>query len=128
MNKFYGTVGFVKSEESSPGVWMPVTEEHGYCGDLIRNIERNGSGDKVNSNVSLNNQVSIIGDEFLMKNLQFIKFVRFLGTAWTVTSVETAYPRLILNLGGVYTEEIEEEDDEPEEEVEDEEHQIGSTD
>ena len=41
MNKFYGTVGFVKTEETVPGVWKAHTEEHGYCGDLIRNIFRN---------------------------------------------------------------------------------------
>ena len=112
MGKFYGTIGFVKTEESSPGVWQPVTEEYGYCGDLIRNIERNDSGNKVNRDVSLNNQVSVICNRYAQENLQFIKYVRFLGTAWTVTSVEINYPRLVLNLGGVYSEEVEEDDEE----------------
>lgn len=105
MSKFYGTIGFIKTEESAPGIWKPVTVEHGYCGDLIRNIERNGSDDKVNTNVMLNNQISIISDIYALENLQFIKFVRFLGTAWTVSSIEVNSPRLILNLGEVYTEE-----------------------
>lgn len=109
MNKFYGTVGFVTTEETVPGVWKAQTVERGYSGDLIRNIYRNGSGDKVNSNFSLNNQVSIVCDPYALENFQFIKFVRFLGTAWTVTSVEINYPRLILNLGDVYTEEVEDE-------------------
>lgn len=109
MNKFYGTIGFVKTEESAPGVWTPVTDERGYCGDLIRNIERYGADNKVNTDVSLNNQISIISDIYALDNLQFIKFVRFLGTAWTVTSVEVNYPRLILNLGEVYREETENE-------------------
>ena len=109
MNKFYGTIGFVKTEESSPGVWTPVTEEKGYCGDMERNINRNGSGNKVNTDVTLNNQISSIGDAYALENLQFIKFVRFLGTAWTVSSVEIQYPRLILNIGELYREEVEDE-------------------
>ena len=110
MNKFYGTIGFVKTEESSPGVWTPVTDEHGYCGDLLRSTWRNGSNTKVNSDVDIRNQVSIICDPYALENLQFIKFVRFLGTAWTVTSVDLDYPRLTLELGDVYTEEVEDEE------------------
>lgn len=109
MNKFFGTIGFVKTEESSPGVWKPVTEERGYCGDMLRNIQRNGSDSNVNTNISINNQVSIIGDVYALENFQYIKFVRFLGTAWVVSSVEIQYPRLLLNLGEVYTEEVEDE-------------------
>lgn len=109
MNKFYGTIGFVKTEETVPGVWKANTVERGCSGDLIRNIGRYESGSKVNSDFTLNNQISIICDPYALENLQFIKFVRFLGTAWKVTSVEVNYPRLILNLGDVYTEEVEDE-------------------
>ena len=109
MNKFYGTIGFVKTEESTPGIWKPVTEEHGYCGDLTRSDWRNDYGGKVNSNVSMRNQVSIICDSYALENLQFIKFVRFLGTAWAVTNVTIEHPRLILELGDIYTEEVEDE-------------------
>lgn len=109
MNKFYGTIGFVTTEETSPGVWKAHTVERGYCGDLIRNIGRNGSGNNVNTDFSINNQVSIVCDPYALENFQFIKFVRFLGTAWIVTSVEVEYPRLSLSLGEVYKEEVEDE-------------------
>lgn len=110
MNKFYGTIGFVATEETSPGVWKANTVERGYCGDLIRNIWRNDAGSKVNSDVTVNNQVSIVCDPYALENFQFIKFVRFLGTAWKVTSVEVNYPRLLLNLGEVYSEEADDEE------------------
>lgn len=103
MSKFYGTVGFVKTEETAPGVWEPVIEEHGYVGDLIRNINRYDSGDKVNSDVSLNNQISIILDPYALENSQYIKFVNFLGIKWRVTSIEIQYPRLLINIGEVYS-------------------------
>lgn len=106
MNKFYGTVGFVKTEETEPGVWKAQTVEHGYCGDLNRNIYRN-DGSRVNTDFNINNQVSIVCDPYALENFQFIKYVRFLGSAWKVSSVEVNYPRLILNLGDVYTEEVE---------------------
>lgn len=105
MNKFYGTIGFVKTEESSPGIYKPVTVEKPFCGDMQRNIERNGADNKINTDFSLNNQISIVCNIYALDNLQFIKYVRFLGTAWTVSSVEVQYPRLILNLGTVYAEE-----------------------
>ena len=106
MNKFYGTIGFVKTEETAPGVWTARTEEHGYCGDLIRNYFRNDPGSKVNPDVNINNQVSIVCDPYALENFQFIKFVRFLGTAWRVSSVEVDYPRLTLTLGEAYSEEV----------------------
>ena len=109
MNKFYGTIGFVKTEETEPGVWKAQTVERGYCGDLIRNIFRNDTGSKVNSDVNLNNQISIVCDPYALENFQFIKFVRFLGTAWRVSSVEVNYPRLIMTLGEVYSEEVDNE-------------------
>jgi hypothetical protein len=110
MNKFYGTIGFEKTEETSPGVWKAQTVERGYCGDLIRNIGRYGSDNKVNSDYSINSQVSVVCDPYALENFQFIKFVRFLGSAWKVSSVEINYPRLILNLGEVYKEEVENEE------------------
>ena len=109
MNKFYGQVGFEKTEETAPGVWMPKKTVRSYSGDLIRNIHRYDTGNKVNSDFSLNNQVSIVCDPYALENFQFIKFVTFLGASWKVTSVEVEYPRLILNLGEVYTEAEDEE-------------------
>lgn len=111
MNKFCGTVGFVTTEETSPGVWTPNTDERGYVGDLIRHVDRYDTGNKVNSDISLNNQVSIVMDPYALENSQHIKFVNFLGHKWRVTSVEIQYPRLLLNLGSEYVVEEEEEDD-----------------
>lgn len=109
MGKFYGTIGFVKTEESEPGIWKPVTVEKGYCGDKLKSAIRADNNGKVNSDLVITDQISIICDPFALENYQFIKFVRFLGVAWTVTSVSIDYPRLTLNLGEVYAEEVENE-------------------
>lgn len=109
MNKFYGPVGFEKTEETAPGVWMPKKTERNYSGDLIRSIGRYDTGNKVNSDFSLNDQISIVSDPYALENFQFIKYVIYLGTPWKVTSVDVNYPRLILSLGEVYKEAEDEE-------------------
>ena len=102
MSKFYGTVGFVKTEETTPGVWTQNVTRREYVGDLQRFIQRYDTGNKVNSDVSLNNQVSIVSDPYAIENFQYIKFIEFLGTAWKVTSIDINYPRMLLSLGEVY--------------------------
>lgn len=103
MSKFYGVVGFVKTQETASGVWEDnVVERRNYVGDVQRHIVRYDSGNQVVPNVSLNNEISIVLDPYAMENFQYIKFVEYLGSAWTVSSVEIEYPRLILSLGEPY--------------------------
>lgn len=103
MSKFYGVVGFVKTQETAKGVWESnAIVRREYSGDAPRNIVRYDKGQKVVSDISINNQISIVLDPYALENFQFIKFVEYLGVAWEVSSIDIQYPRLILNLGGVY--------------------------
>ena len=103
MPKFYGRVGFTRTEETSPGVWMPVTTEKPYYGDVERRWSRvwvNQSS--TNDNVAIKNTISIVADPFLRANLGAIKWVEWLDTKWKVTEIDTDYPRVNLTLGEVY--------------------------
>lgn len=102
MAKFYGIVGFVFPVESSPGVHTEEATERAYFGDLLRNNRRLQSGDKVNDDVNISNQISIIADPYANTHFYAMRYVEFMGTKWKVTDVEVQYPRLILTLGGVY--------------------------
>ncbi len=102
MTKFYGKIGFVKTEETSPGVWKAVYEERYYAGDVIKKFYRSDNGSKVNPDLNLNNSISIITDDYIYENLVYIAYVEWLGSLWKVTSVEPQRPRLILEIGGVY--------------------------
>lgn len=104
MSKFYGPIGFVASEETFPGsgVWEDVAVERNYRGDVIRNIKRWDSSDKVNDNISFGNQFSIVADPYAMNNLFAIKYIKWLGSFWSINSVEVQQPRLLINIGGVY--------------------------
>lgn len=104
MARFYGTVGYGLSLETFPGsgVWEDQITEHEYTGDVIRNTRKLEDADKVNDDITVGNSISIVANQFAIDHFFLIKYVRWMGTLWTVTSVEVRSPRLILSLGSVY--------------------------
>lgn len=104
--KFSGIVGFLKDEEElSPGVWRPVINERQYVGDVLRNRKYyQESSNKQNVDLNTSNQISILSDLYVQQNWSSIRYVVWNGVKWQVTSVDVNYPRLILDLGGVYNE------------------------
>lgn len=105
MGKFYGIVGFIKTEEdqSHPGVYHEVITEKPYYAEVIRSVKRlQGVSDQLNDDVGIDVQISILCNPYLMKNFSHIRFVEWMGAAWKVNSVEPQYPRLILSIGGIY--------------------------
>lgn len=104
MAKWFGTIGFVRTVETAPDVWREQTEERAYYGDVITHKFRRQSGESVNDNIVLSNELSVISDPFAFEQLRFIRYATFMGAKWNVTSVEVQHPRLILTLGEVYHE------------------------
>lgn len=105
--KFYGPIGFAETVETSPGVWEEVLVPHNYYGDVIRNSRRyESSSDKLNDNLNITNQFSIVADAYAYQNFHKMRYVEWMGAKWKITSVDaTNRPRLILEVGGVYNEE-----------------------
>lgn len=102
MAKFYGIVGYGVTEETTPGVWTDRIVERNYSGDVIKNYKKSYSGESINDNIDVSNNISIISDPFAMQHFHTIKYVKWMGAAWKVSTVEVQYPRLILTIGGVY--------------------------
>lgn len=104
MAKFFGEVGYGESIEdpSDSGVWVDTITETSYFGDVIRNTRKLESGESLNEDIVVGNSISIVADDFATKHFFKIKYVRWSGVLWTVTSVEVKAPRLILSLGSVY--------------------------
>lgn len=103
MAKFYGTVGFVKTVESAPGVWTEQIVERKYYGNVIsrtRSLKSNG----VNDNINISDEISIVADPFANENYFAIRFVEYMGAKWKVQSISVQFPRLNLSLGGLYNE------------------------
>ncbi len=106
MAKFYGIIGYSETKEISPGVWEEDITEREYYGDLLRNTNKFQSSERLNDNINISNEVSIVADPYARDNFHFMRYVSFDGSdaKWKVISVEVQYPRLILTVGGVYNE------------------------
>lgn len=103
MARYYGMIGFFDdSIETTPGVWDEVIVERPYFGDVVRNTRRLQSGEYVNDNVTITNEISIVSDPYALQNFHAIRYISWMGTNWKVSSVEVQYPRLILSIGDEY--------------------------
>lgn len=102
MAKYYGKIGYAETAETTPGVWKEQIVERDYYGDLIRNMRRLQSSDKVNDDINVSNELSIVADPYAMNNFHSMRYAEFMGAKWKVSSVEVQHPRLILTLGGLY--------------------------
>ena len=102
MAKFYGAIGYAKTVETMPGVWTEQITERNYYGDVIRNSRRLQSSDKVNDDININNQISIVADPYAINNFHSMRYAEFMGAKRKISDVEVQYPRLLLTLGGLY--------------------------
>ena len=102
MAKFYGKLGYAMTGETKPGVWVDQIIEKDAVGDFLTNRWQLESSGGVNDDINVNHIISIIMDPFTTENWHLIKYVKFMGVAWKVKSVEVSYPRIKLTLGGEY--------------------------
>ena len=103
MAKWFGKIGFANTIETSPGIWEEQITTHEYFGDVYRNTRRLQTTDQVNDDINISNEISILADPFANENFHAMRYAEFMGTPWKITNVEVKYPRLILTLGGLYT-------------------------
>lgn len=106
MAKFFGVIGFGEtketSPETSPGVFKLVITEKSYSGDVLRNSQKIERGQSLNDEVNVDVKISVIANEFALQHISAIRYVKWMGVLWKVTSFDPQRPRLILTIGGVY--------------------------
>jgi len=101
--KWFGKIGYIIHEQTAPSVWKNRDEVREYFGDVIRNTSRWSSNpNSTNDDLNIDNQISIVADQFAYQNFHSMKWVEFMGAKWKITKVEVQHPRLILTIGGVY--------------------------
>ena len=102
MAKYYGVIGYAVTEMTEHGIYEERIVETEYVGDVIRNTRRLREGSKINDDITISNQISIIADPYAANNFHAMRYVVFMGAKWKISEVEVQYPRLILTLGGLY--------------------------
>lgn len=103
--KFHGKIGFVGTFETSPGIWESTSVERNYYGDMSAYTIRMSEGtNKVNDDMNISNQLSIVADSWIKDKVYMIAYVVMYGAKWKVTSIQVQPPRLLLTVGGVYVE------------------------
>ena len=102
MNKFYGSIGYAEVVETTPGVWTEQIVSRNYYGDVIRDLRRLQEASKVNDDINVSSEISVVADPYAYNHFHTMRYVEFMGAKWKIASVEPKYPRLILSVGGLY--------------------------
>lgn len=102
MAKYYGVIGYAETVEKAKGVWEDSIVERVYSGDILRNNRRFQSGEKLNNDLEVTNEFSIVCDPYAQQNFHNIRYISWMGSRWIVRTVEVEFPRLRLTIGGIY--------------------------
>lgn len=102
MTRFYDAIGYGETVESAPGVWTDVIVEVKYYGDVIRNTRKLEDGVGLNNDLIVQNSISIVADAYANEHFHAMRYIRWAGALWTISTVEVQSPRLLLRLGGLY--------------------------
>lgn len=101
--KYAGMIGFWEEDvEVRPGIWKPRIVERPYTGDLKRKFQKWDSTDKQTDDLSTSNQVEIVADLYMMANFTSVRYLTYQGKKLSVKNATIDYPRVILEIGGVY--------------------------
>ena len=102
MGKWFGRIGYAEQLETTPGVWEEEIVERDYYGDVVRNYRKLESSGEVNDNINVSMEISIVADPYAIQNFHAMRYIEYMGSLWKLSNVEVNYPRLILQIGGLY--------------------------
>jgi len=102
MPKYYGKIGFSETVETRPGIWEEQIVERDYYGDVLKISKRFDNSSYLNDNLNISNQFSIVADPYARDHFHSMRYLTWCGTKWKISSVQVDYPRLSLEVGGLY--------------------------
>lgn len=102
MSRFSGKLGFVITRETEEGVWLEDVVEISVKGTIRSLWVRNNNNASVNTDLRLTDEISVLMDTKIKTHLETLKYVVWKGSKWEVQSIGVNYPRLTINLGGLY--------------------------
>ena len=102
--KCSGKIGYARTEETSPGVYQEIITEKQYYGDLVRSTAQIIDSSTINSSIKLNNNISVLCNNYMTENLGCIRYLTFKKSKWKISSIEVKDNRMIFTLGYLYNE------------------------
>lgn len=102
MARFFGEIGYGASVEIRPGVWEDQITGRDYYGDVKTNSHMVSVGNSILAETRFQTTISVMADAELFEKYTAIRYIKWAGSVYTVTSVKVDRPRLILMLGEVY--------------------------
>lgn len=102
MPRFYGTVGFIETVETAPGVWTEEITERQYSGEILRMSKSWQSGEHLNDNLQVNVQIRFVADPYAFQHFHSLRYIDWMGARWKISTAEPLYPGITVTLGGVY--------------------------
>lgn len=103
MARCHGEIGYaITNVETDPGVFEDSIVVRKYSGELITNVRRMQNADKLNDDVVVTNEISLIADDYAVNNYMSIRYITFMNNKWKASTVRYERPRVIISLGDVY--------------------------
>ncbi len=104
MSRFYGAIGYSTTVETRPGIYEETYVEKNYKGDVTQYRPRWDNNGQVNNDLNINNEISIIADQFASSNFSTMRYVIWNGQAFNINSatIDTERHRIVLSIGGVF--------------------------
>ena len=92
MNRWCGKIGFAEQVETSQSVWTEEITERTYRGDILRNTRRLQNSQQINDDISISNQISVIGDAYMRDHFINMRWIEFMGAKWKAAEVDASQP------------------------------------
>ena len=103
MRKYHGEIGYALTVEKAPGVWVDDIVEKKYYGTVLNKRMRwDINRDSINDNLTVNSEFSILADAFAFENFGNMRYIKYMGVSWKISSIEVKRPRIIITVGGVW--------------------------
>ena len=99
--RWYGNIGFAITTNKDD-IYTEEIQEKPYKGDLLKRSPRWQATDKVNDDLNITDQISVVADDFAYQNVGIMKYAELSGSKWKIVSADLQYPRIILTIGGVW--------------------------
>ena len=102
MSKFYGKVGYIRTEEKRPGIYEEIVTERFYYGDITRRSLRWENTGAINDSINLTNEISIIADPYCYEHLSELRYIEFMGAKWKIFFFFFFFQRINVMLGCLF--------------------------